>query len=194
LKLYVRKLIEDNQGVIMEGNVLWNFFLSLIGRHPQAKDKIGCGIEKIKLGRNYSGGCAVDLKRVDGTYSDISWVSCVTGRGKTPKANLLSAMRLAIDDEIKFFSDNDKSIFCGICDKLLDDDFHIDHEIPFKDLAERFLSTEAKHPTDFGDDPSTNQAKFKDCDELFCKRWKEFHFYEATLRKTHAYCNLYRRG
>ena len=78
----------------------WDYLNALIKRHPDCESKKGKGIDSIVIKRDYNNNIAIDLKRIDGTIEDISWIYCVKSQAASPKQNLISAMRYAVIDQI----------------------------------------------------------------------------------------------
>ena len=174
----------------------WNYLNALIKRHPEYASKRGKGITSIIITRDYNKNIAMNLKRVDGSIVDISWIYCVKSTHATPYQNLMSAMRLAIKYQIDEFrhKEQQSSGICGICLNPISsfDKTHIDHEPTFKKLAENFVKENGSPPEQFDNDITTNQAKFTASSHKYSKRWQEYHSKHAKLRLTHAKCNLSR--
>ena len=162
---YTRKVLSDLECIreIRTSAEGWDYLNALIKRHPQYESKKGVGIHSIIIKRNLCNHIAMDLKRNDGTTVDISWRHCVTGQSATPKQNLISAMRFAVKEQIDDFKRSVQQFprDCEICFKpiLMPKDMHIHHDTRFKELAETFIRKNGSYPTQFDDDPTTNQAK-----------------------------------
>ena len=179
---------------IRPGDEGWAYLDALIRRHPEYESKKGAGIRSVIIKRDYNRNIAIELKQVDGTIQDISWIYCVKGQAASPKQNLLSAMRFAVIDQIANFRRSVQSFphDCKICFKpiLTPRDMHIHHEPQFEDLAEIFIGENSPYPIQFDDDPATNQAKFADVDSAYSKHWQAYHRQHAILMAVHAQCNL----
>ena len=184
-------------GEVTPKNENWDYLNSVISRHPQYGSKRGKGIASIIITRDYCNNIAMFLKRVDGSKIDISWVKCVKGISATSHQNLIAAMRFAVRWQIQKFKENAVlPVFCGICSGVISssDTPHVDHYIPtFEVLAEDFIKRNSPPPTNFDDDPATNQARFSDLDLEYSERWQAYHKKHAKLRLTHAICNQSRK-
>ena len=187
----VRALLRGHVGeTIKEKDPAFGFLLDVIKRHPRAEEKIGYGISSIEVGYNRLNKKAIEinLNRKDGTKTDISWVRCISGIKMSYEAKLISAMREAIWPQIKSYYDWVSADFAGfICEEceidLNGDLSHVDHVIPFKDLAKHFLGLYSP-PESFDDCEQTNRAKFKKDQNSaqFKKAWIEYHESCAKLR------------
>lgn len=72
----------------------------LIERHPDADQKIGCGIAQFKIGAGAYGGKCFHLVRVDGSSTDFSYRKCVQGE-PSRWVKVLQAARTAVADDIR---------------------------------------------------------------------------------------------
>lgn len=190
-KTFLRELIqryEPNQ--IIDNPNDHKFLLSLIERHSEREEKIGPGIKAFISVRDYMKALGLKILRTDGSQIDFSWVHCITG---SKKSHIVMAMRVSIEYQVIDFKDSITDFVCGICNKPIEltDKLNIDHEVPFKKLAEDFLSGK-NHPIKFDDCEKTNRAKFQAVDSEFEKAWASYHKTNAILRPTHAKCNLAR--
>lgn len=167
------------------------FWMELIERHPAFFDKIGCGVRRFYVTRNPRNKKALELniERVDGSTTDISWHTCVRGKRNTTTANLKQAMRYAVREQIKQAKEKFKGKPCVMCGQPNE---HIDHQSPtFDELVEMFLDqTTYKIPTRFDDVPVLNNPQFKIDDHWFQDEWEKFHLDKAVLRPLCAKCNL----
>jgi hypothetical protein len=173
---YTRNLLNNiGEKIIYECNDSFNFLNELIQRHPDADEKIGCGISAFQIKRNYCNKKAMEtyIIRFDNTSINYSWISCCNGKPKSDKELLLRAMRCSVVDQILEFRKKSilKCVFCG-CNN---GDFHVDHVKPFKDLANIFLNNSEYIPTKFGKDLKYNQTIFLEDDNSFKMEWVNFH-------------------
>lgn len=177
----------------------FQFLLTLLENHPDAKKKIGTGITSICLKQNpqFRSTRTFFLTRIDGTSTDFSWVKCL--RTPTHRSKVLSALRQLIYPQVlsfkqKFFDTNPDSL-CEIRNTPLTFyNSHVDHQPPmtFDFLVQEFLK---KLSLTF------DQIKIKDegLDNIFERRldsdelartWIEFHEIHAVLRVISAEANL----
>lgn len=76
----------------------------LLDRHPDAAEKIGCGVDYFYIGKTSDGdkvnvpadAIGIWIKRTDGTAVDFSYLTAI--RSHTPKSAAKEGLRLAVDD------------------------------------------------------------------------------------------------
>lgn len=195
---FVRDLLLslESGGFVGEDSEHWYFFSDLLARHPDYTDKFGVGISKFLIGRNTKGDIELNLRRVDNSFSDVSWIKCVTGRATPVISNLKAAMRVEVDQQISKY----KSLYfrpnmvCELCMNEIDQlsDCNADHIIHFDTLATDFIYQNPDHPKEFDDQQMTNKAMFKIADRLYADTWASYHQTHAKLRLVHMTCNLKR--
>lgn len=172
------------------------FWFDLIKLHPNSIDKIGAGIDSFFVTRNIGGHKQLNIKRIDGSIVDFSFLKCFSRKSKTPKQNLNAAMRTSISNQIKMFKDENfySGFVCGLCGVIVNDrlNAHVDHIIRFKEISEDFLKDRQVIPLEFDDDPVSNSAAFKREDNGFELDWYLYHARHAKLRLICATCNLRR--
>lgn len=167
------------------------FLKDLVAGHPSSLEKIGPGILEITVRPNIQGNLEMNITRVDGTKTDISWVKCISGKETPVRSNLLAAMRQAVSFqtwEAKLASDYIGKE-CPVCGLAMDDTAQVDHENHFSKIAETFLSAYSEPPTVFDDCPTTNAAKFRFEDSDFGEAWENYHKQHAILRMICLNCN-----
>ena len=137
---YLTPLIDET---IDHNSEHWQFFEELVKRHPEYEErKIGPGIKLYRVGTNLKGNVELNLTWIDDTLMDISWITCVKRRSKTPETNLRCAMRVAIDDQIqKFKKGFQVGLTCEECNKPIaqGEDWDVDHRVHFEKLVRDFL-------------------------------------------------------
>ena len=184
----------ESEAEIRPGAKGWDYLDVLIKRHPEYESKKGKGINSILIKRDYNGNIAVDIKRIDGTIVDISWLYCVKNQAASPQENLKNAMRYAVIDQREDFKRNVQqcSPICGICGKpiLPSHKMEAHHDkLPFVDLANAFIAEIGTPPTRFDEDSITNQAKFTEADRAYSESWQKFHRCHAIWGPSHSACN-----
>lgn len=170
------------------------FWFWLITLHPEFEEKSGVGIKEFFITANpfKKSVKQVNIRRVDGSEIDFSWLTCVDQKNKSNISNLSQAMRGAVVDQIIEFSSPRKHFACELCgDKTSKK--HVDHEGPtFFKLVSDFISFNLT-PEKFDDCETYHRAKFKKEDDSFEKKWKEYHRDNARLRILCERCNLTRK-
>lgn len=167
-----------------------DLIFSLLQLHPEACEKIGCGIKYFtvetqqEIGRNRH----FILHRLDGTYTDFSFISCIDGHSR--RADVISALRQAVAPQIiefkeRFFRDNLVSI-CPYTQMTLSyDNCHVDHTPPltFISLAEKWMAIHSLCWDDLEITPSQDRQLIA---LLTCPNqnssWRAYHHSEAKLR------------
>jgi hypothetical protein len=168
-------------------------YMALLMRHPHYEEKWGCGVLRFELEwRDLSKTFEPLIVRKDGSTVDFSWVRCLSGTWMSHKDKLRQAMRVAIEPQIRAHIAKDHPESCPLCAKYITH-AHVDHIIPFEELAQKFLEDKTLVPTHFDDCPDTHRAKFRESDlEWFTIPWIAFHAVNARLRTICATCNLKR--
>lgn len=170
--------------------------LCLFARHPEWDVKRGCGIASVCVVNNpvYGDRCFW-IYRVDGTNTDISYLTCVKAKKKNAREQFMAAARHAVVNQIIEFKN---SVFglrfvakCGITGRLVSQcDADVDHVFPFVRLAERFMQ---EHSIDVefieyknkGDGDITTEF----ADLALERKWQQFHRIHAKLQITHREAN-----
>jgi hypothetical protein len=173
----------------------FSYIFELVKRHPDFIRKCNNLID-FKLVANKLNKKAFELNIVkkDGSVEDISWRLCITGKPKTDKHELMSALRYSIEDQIKEYRDSVCIDKCMLCNEYINNDINIDHIIHFEKLVNDFHSSiMLKIPIKFDDaNDNSNRQKFKKEDSDYENAWKEYHKNNSKLRVLCQSCNLRR--
>lgn len=170
-------------------------FLELLiaGYHPDAIDKIGCGIRRMFVRRSEYGNFGFWLERTDGTQTDFSFVACISN--PTPWQDFCRACRRAIADQILDFKSRSGPPFvCEETGAILDDaDVHVDHKSPFTfdEILRGFLGWAFIDYRTIPVKPTTDgiQGCFL-ANESVESSWRTFHRRVAELRIVSRKVNL----
>jgi hypothetical protein len=169
----------------------------LVEHHPRAGEKLGGGVDGFVIRWSRWNRAALELLvvRPGGALVDVSWRKCVSGKPSTTKSDLRRAMRYAILPQIQHAYDAWGSEPCGICGLPIEESHraHVDHVVPFEQLAVRFLAAnKTSQPDSFDEHPVGHAAVFAERDRAFDDEWQRFHEKYAVLCVVHARCNLTR--
>ena len=175
------------------------FVLDLLRRHPEAAQKMGCGISAIYVDRSpmYKTR-GFYLLREDGSRTDISYLECIRETAHDKKVRC--ALRGAIEPQVLAVK---QAAFAAapagwvICpdtgEYLVFTSAHVDHRAPltFERLVELFLGREGLGFDDIEVIPSSDLT-FQDelVDAALCARWAAFHCEHAQLEIVSAIANL----
>lgn len=78
-----------------------NILFELIQNHPETTHKIGVGVKKFFRARSQTHPTSCfHIERIDGTITDFSYVSCITGSPSTLYQQFYSACRYAVAPEL----------------------------------------------------------------------------------------------
>lgn len=198
-KAYVRGILQRitySQSVKTEYPDEYMILLSLCQQHPDAADKLDSMVD-LQVERNALNpkGFALYVLKEGGHRVDISWTQCITQERPSEKQNRRRGMRYAVDEQIEQFKRCRDSSVCGICEKTIVGEKHVDHIVPFDTLAAEFeKGWTSSLPTRVEDvDDGTNRHRFMSEDREFETAWADFHREKATLRIACALCNLKRK-
>jgi len=168
------------------------FMLDLLDLHPEADDKVGCGVESIQVEQNY-GSRGFWLTRRDGSRTDFSFLACI--RPPTTADNARAAFRSEIREQVHRYRDeqfNGDVVRCDVTGvPVTRGEAHIDHATPLRDLLLAFLAIEgldldgvAVQPTRDGE--TTTEL----LDRGLAARWGAYHAANARLRVVTRHTNL----
>lgn len=171
--------------------------LGLLRRHPEAESKIGCGVARFFVDSadpiTYNGGGSVCfwLERTDGTTTDWSYRTALSGKHRRPNERVSLACRDAIRDQVvevmRKARDADGRMRCAISGQVLPlGCVQVDHAPPwpFWRIVEAFTEQEGGidalaarlRPTLDG----VGGEFFTD--EAVARRFADFHARVAVLR------------
>jgi hypothetical protein len=200
-KSYVRELMESI-GVCLsvktKSMALFDALYYIVSRHPEGDHKLKDVVDfYITVNVRSGKGLALMIFKLDGTSMDVSWNTCATGKGQSPRQSFMRALRVCINDQIKDFRchPSTNTGICAMCLKTVDD-YHVDHVIMFKTLVDEFIDTQRPgfvYPCNsqyYELNDGTNQYRL--CDKVLESAFQLFHKERALLRITCVNCNLSR--
>lgn len=124
---------------------------ALVIRHPDALSKIGSGISAFTIMKAIQGTQCFCLHRTDGSSTDFSLKSCITGKGPTRFQELSAALRGVVSPDIHArrdalfikYGSADGMIECAVSGEMITrDQGHMDHRPPmtFQVIVRTFLA------------------------------------------------------
>jgi hypothetical protein len=166
------------------------FLADVLFLHPEFEDKAGCGVTHFTVEQN-EGSVGFWLHRPDGTKTDWSFYSCLDP--PTAEDDALKGFRSAVRSQIEDFkTEINYAAPCPITNRpLLEDDVHIDHQVPFRKLVEDFLATRGLALRDVTVVPTIDgQTTTVLADAALRDAWRTYHQTHAVLRAVSAEANL----
>ncbi|MBI5531806.1 MAG: DCL family protein [Deltaproteobacteria bacterium] len=169
------------------------FICDLLAMHPEAQDKIGCGVASLQVEKN-GPTRGFWLTRRNGKRTDFSFPSCLTP--VTPERDALNGLRTAIRPQIlayrdEAFAGRDTVPCAATGAPVTRSSHHVDHVPGFAELVVLFLQERgcalgslAVEPTRDGD----TETRLADAEVL--EAWREFHRQHASLRIVSVVANL----
>ena len=200
-KSYVRNIlikIGVCSSVKTKSMALYETIHYIASRHPKGDHKLKDIVDfYIKVNVRSGKGLALMIRKLDGTNMDVSWNTCATGKGQSPRQSFMRALRVCINDQIKDFRchPSTNTSMCAMCLKSVDT-YHVDHVIMFKTLVDEFIDTQRPnfvYPCNsryYELNDGTNQYRL--CDKALEGAFQLLHKQRAILRVTCAQCNLSR--
>jgi hypothetical protein len=175
-------------------------FLWLLRRHPERLEKIGRGLRSIRVDRHpvFTSQKCFTICRVDGSTTDVSYLTCIEGEEKPVKARWIEAMRNEVAGQIIRFKQetfgDEKWVCCELTGVPVDwQTCHVDHIRPFQDIAREFIESNAELVTaEALEPPADNQYQERFRDESIAGAWAAFHEAHAKLRIVSVTANLSR--
>ena len=198
-ELFVKNLIYNDIGIC--DNIKntypshYNTLIEILKRHPDftSKTQNMFNLKIVKDAWNTS-GLKILITNDDMSETDISWKCAITGKHKSDKNELMSAMRSSVDEQIFEFrkTSSNKCVLCPNTDKL-----HVDHIIHFDEIVFNFISIMKDKnigiPNTFGEtDDNTHRRCFLEIDDNFKNEWVKYHYENASLQMLCQTCNLTR--
>jgi hypothetical protein len=174
----------------------------LLERHPRCAEKIGCGLSHFELMATGHGSNCFRVVRTDGSGTDFSIKTCITGRASPMKEMVNRALRDAVKIDIyevrrKYtlaLADENGLIECAITkQRVHPKDTHIDHRAPmtFDVIVTTFLQKEGLTyegvPIETGQDDQTVPVV---TDPALAQRFRDWHTKLATIDFVSAKANL----
>ena len=74
---------------------------ALLLRHPEASDKIGCGVQRFFVDMTDHGTRCFWLERTDGSKTEFSYPSCISGRSPSLEQEFAEACREAVHHDLR---------------------------------------------------------------------------------------------
>ncbi len=177
----------------------FNILIKILERHPEfeykTKDMNNIKIENDKLNKK---ALKILIIKNNGSLVDISWRCAITGKKKSNKSELMSAMRSSIEKQIQYFKKINKNKSCELCGNI--NNLHVDHNdtinSAFDELVFNFVekNNNIKKPENFGElNDETHRRCFLEKDKIFKDKWIKYHLENAKLRFLCEKCNLTRK-
>lgn len=184
-------------GVMLPGDEM--FLRDLVALHPEAEQKIGCGISGFttqvdpiwRTTRHFA------IIRTDGSTTDFSFHTCIDGANH--RKDVLQALRHAVSDQVVTFQNCcfslDEPLLCPFTGyELSPFDCHVDHTPPdtFLNLVQRWMKQDGiEHWADIElVDNADNQWVRELKNEALSSSWQRFHISNCNLRLVSPIANL----
>jgi len=179
------------------------FMIHVLEMHPRSKEKIGCGVARIRCAISpvWKTPCLL-LTRSDGTETDFSWRQCLypASRGSEVKKACREAVREQIRTVRNLYFGSERCPITG--ERITKANLHVDHEPPFTFaviykawIEECHIDVKAVEIT--GHQDNSHIVEFADPE--LAKQFAEFHRECAKLRVLSAEGNyvverMFKRG
>ena len=198
---YVKKIIYKDIGICNDIKNTYpkkyNLLIKILERHPEFNSKTEnmCNIKIVCDTLNKQALKVLIIK--NDREIDISWRCAITGKHKSKKSELTSALRSSIQKQIYEFRRENNNKYCELCGS--NKKLHVDHNdevgSAFDELVLKFTKTyNIKIPNKFGEtNDNTHRRCFLEKDNFFKDKWVEFHRQKAILRMLCRTCNINRK-
>ena len=175
---------------------------SLIERHPEAAQKIGCSIKRFFRQRTDKGTSCFWLEREDGTTTEFSYPTCIDAKGKSLYQEFAEACREAVHDDLVAtkkahfgeHGDSEGRVPCDITGEMIKfDESHLDHKKPmtFQVIVRTFVAANRIEPSrDVLSEPRDQQFATTFTDQDLARQFVEYHHSIAQLRVIKSRLNL----
>jgi hypothetical protein len=160
---------------------------AVLERHPEYAQKLGCGIERFEVMMTDHCTQCFRIIREDGTETDVSYLSCVTGKPPTQKQEVSKAFRRVVRVDLfrardRFFAEHKDANGLVVCaetgERIRRDDGHMDHRAPmtFEVIVMTFLSGQGLAieavPISYGRD---EQVDPEIADKALADKFRRYH-------------------
>jgi hypothetical protein len=174
----------------------------LLERHPEATQKIGCGIKRFYRQRTEKGTSCFWLERTDGTKTEFSYPTCVDAKGKSLYQEFAEACREAVQPDLVatkrvYFgehADGEGKVACDVTGEMIKfDESHLDHKKPmtFQVIVRTFMTANSVTPSrDILSEPRDQQFSTTFTDDNLAKKFRDYHHSLAHLRVIKSRLNL----
>lgn len=196
-KDFVVKLRDGCSDGVRISDLNASFLAEMLMLHPEAEDKIGCGVSHftVETDKEFGRTRHFVVHRMDGSSTDFSFHACFDGRND--RRDRLEALRRAIEPSVLRFRDSQFAsgpVFCPFLrSQLQPGSCHVDHVSPQTFLvivkswlAARRMGIEHIQITP----PQDNQLVATLTDEAQRADWIAYHDSVAVLRLTSPLANL----
>lgn len=179
-----------------------NHLHSLIEKHPDASQKIGCGINKFFREKTEKWTSCFWLERHDGITTEFSYPTCVDAKGKSIYQEFSEACREAVSDDLiatkkSHFDKNgneEGKVACDITGELVwQHESHLDHKKPmtFQVIVRTFIAANNIEPNSaILSESRDRQFTTTFTDECIAKKFVKYHHEVADLRIIKSEVNL----
>jgi hypothetical protein len=166
---------------------------ALLMLHPHADEKIGAGIDHVKVRMSPEGyyrSKQFAVARIDGTEEEFSYRECI--RASTPWDDLKTACRRAVDPQIKQARDTtfeEGLVYCDACGAPLPAiETAVDHVAPwtFDAIVRAYFRMRCYREADWPQLVRDTESGAVLATEGLLRDFCEFHDRIATLRLVHA--------
>jgi hypothetical protein len=170
----------------------------VLRHHYQYAAKVGCGIQHLEVRTNPSWNGATRglwIVRTDGTAVDISWVVALKPEGRPEvKEDVSKAARYEVYRQIHHHHEHGECDLCPLCKLPMERgvNVHVDHAQPFSALLDNFIKAKGLVYDEIVIQDLGLDSQF--ADRELGQEWHDHHADHATLRLTHAQCNLARKA
>ena len=174
------------------------FLDAVLRHHYQYEAKVGCGIKQLEVRTNPSWNGATRglwIVRTDGSEVDISWVVALKPDGRPDvKEDVAKAARYEVYQQIHHHHEHGACDLCPLCHLPMERgiNVHVDHAEPFSLLLDKFLKTKGLNYDQIVIEDLGLDSRFRD--RALGQEWHDHHAQNASLRLTHAQCNLARKA
>lgn len=198
---YTRNIIYEigiTESVKKVNQIYFNFLLLLIERHPMYTEKIK-NFSDFRIYQDFmnKNALALNIVNKDMSYTTISWICCIKGRGRKKEDMFKQSLRECISEQILDFKNTSDLSQCIKCNcSLNENNIHVDHNSKqFIELVNNFLkmNSHIKMPTIYTKKEKTNQSKFKPEDKWISELFYKYHKENADLRILCKKCNITRK-
>jgi len=174
----------------------------LLERHPEAVEKIGCGVKRFYRDGTGMGTDCFWIERDDGSKTDFSYISCVDAKSNSLYQEFAEACRQAVQADLdhakvrhfEVHGNGEGKVRCEVSGEMVGlKESHLDHAKPmtFQVIVQTFITAnKIEIALEMLSEPADHQFVTTFVDEDLARRFREYHRGVMQLRIIKAKENL----
>lgn len=182
-KTYFNNYLTEHDGVVDDADII-----AFVSNHPFGFDSNNCHVEILPNPSypEFKNFVIVDNKT--GNHTHLSLYSCITGKRKSAKSELVNVLRELIKNQIMDFRQNSSlPDVCPICQNPFID-VHVDHIYPFSAIVDDWILSKGIDIDEIEYEQVDGKRTLKN--KQLISDWCSYHAQKAKLQYLCSNCNI----